>query len=123
MLLNSLYTIVECYSSANDLVHYSLSIDPQNDIYKGHFPGFPVTPGVVEIEIVKELVEHHLGQKIALSKISNCKFINILNPEESSYYEVKIKFILKEPSIKVLVDIFDATKKYLNLKAEFTLLS
>jgi 3-hydroxyacyl-[acyl-carrier-protein] dehydratase len=123
MLLNSLYTIVECYSSDNDLAHYSLSIDPKNGIYKGHFPGFPVTPGVVEIEIVKELVEHHLNQKIGLSKISNCKFINILNPEETSSCEVKIEFRLKEPSITVLAVIFDDTKKYLNLKAEFALLA
>lgn len=123
MLLNSLYTIVESYSSANDLAHYSLSIDRKNSIYKGHFPGFPVTPGVVEIEIVKELVEHNLNQKIALSKISNCKFINILNPEETNYCEVKIEFRLKEHSISVLAVIFDDTKKYLNLKAEFTILS
>ena len=60
MLLDSFFTIVECDSSSNGLAFYSITIDQGHDIYKGHFPGFPVTPGVVEIEIVKELMECHL---------------------------------------------------------------
>ena len=123
MLLESLYVIVDHSSLANDRVHYSITIDPSNDIFKGHFPGFPVTPGVVEIEIVKELVEHHINQKIGISKISNCKFMNLLNPEETSSFKVMIELISLEPAIAVVAEIYDSTRKYLSIKANFELRS
>lgn len=123
MLLDSIYTIIESNTLDGEEVVYSIDLNGNHDIYKGHFPGFPVTPGVVEIEIVKELLGVYLNQKVALSKISNCRFTNILNPEDGSSCHVRVKFKSFEPQIAVEADIYDDSKKYLSLKAEFYPLS
>ena len=70
MLKNNLFNIISenCIDSK---LEYLITINAGHPIYKGHFPGIPVTPGVVEHEIVQELFEHHIGFKTKLLKISN----------------------------------------------------
>jgi 3-hydroxyacyl-[acyl-carrier-protein] dehydratase len=123
MLLDSIYTILGNNRPDADEVIYSIEINKDHDIYKGHFPGFPVTPGVVEVEIVKELLGVYLNQRVVLSKISSCRFTNILNPEDNALYQVRIGLKLFEPHIVVAADIFDDSKTYLSLSAEFSPLS
>lgn len=60
--------IAEIYLNAGDL------------IFEGHFPGNPVTPGVVQLEMIKELLSLHYQRSIQLKSISNCKYLAILNP-------------------------------------------
>jgi len=82
-LLNTLFEIVESIDSSSGF-SVTIRIKPDHIVYKGHFPGYPVTPGVVFIQMVHELVEHHLKKTIRLVEISNCKFLKIVNPEKES---------------------------------------
>lgn len=61
-------------------------------VYAGHFPGHPVTPGVIQIQIVHELSEKHFQQKLKLLTMPQCKFLKILNPEEASTIVIHIEF-------------------------------
>ena len=61
-------------------------------VYSGHFPGRPVTPGVIQIQIVHELSEKHFQQKLKLLTLAQCKFLKILNPEEASMIDIHIEF-------------------------------
>ncbi|MCQ2059002.1 MAG: hypothetical protein MJY71_04125 [Bacteroidaceae bacterium] len=61
-----------------------------SDIYKGHFPGRPITPGVALVQIAVELAslasQSAWGDKheYNLEKASNIKFLKEINPEELS---------------------------------------
>ena len=48
------YTI-EASTHDEDTLVYSIVINKDHDIFNGHFPSNPVTPGVMQMEIVKEL--------------------------------------------------------------------
>ena len=82
-LLNNLFEIVESSGSASSF-SVTIRLLPDHFVYKGHFPGYPVTPGVIFIQIIHELVEHHLKKDIRLAEISNSKFLRIVNPEKES---------------------------------------
>jgi 3-hydroxyacyl-[acyl-carrier-protein] dehydratase len=58
-----------------------ITINKDHEIFKGHFPGNPVMPGVCMIQIIKELTEEVVGKKLFLSVSSNIKFMAIINPE------------------------------------------
>lgn len=50
--------------------------------YEGHFPGRPVTPGVILIDRAVAAAETLLGKKIALKGLKKVKFSNPVLPGE-----------------------------------------
>lgn len=66
---------------AGNKVTASIRINKDHDIFKGHFPGNPVTPGVCMMQIIKELTEKVVKEKLFMQSSSNIKFMAIINPE------------------------------------------
>ena len=95
MFLNDLYKIVELSSTA-ERIAATISLNPEHTIFEGHFPGSPVTPGVVQLQIVKELLEKQLERSLRMKTMRTCKFIQILNPRETPELNIHIKFTQSE---------------------------
>ena len=94
-LLNNLFEIIE--SSAKDSgFSVTIKISPDHFIYKGHFPGYPVTPGVVFLQIVHELAEYHLKKRIRLIELPNCKFLKIVNPNVENVVTMSVDITSKD---------------------------
>lgn len=82
-LIDSLYTIIS--DSANESVHeYTIRLNPEHFIYKAHFPGEPITPGVCIMQIVRELMEKSTGLSLEIDYVKNIKFLRIITPTEVS---------------------------------------
>jgi 3-hydroxyacyl-[acyl-carrier-protein] dehydratase len=69
----------------------TIELNPSHIVYSGHFPGHPVTPGVIQMQIVHELLEKHFCKNLKLITMSQCKFLKILNPKETSQIVVHIE--------------------------------
>ena len=80
MLLNDFFTITELNADVETLTA-RIALNVKHRIYNGHFPDNPVTPGVVQMQIVKEILETHFKKPLRLKTMSKCKFLQILNPE------------------------------------------
>ncbi|WP_138475850.1 3-hydroxyacyl-ACP dehydratase [Dyadobacter bucti] len=91
MFLNDLYTITETDSSAGQ-INSEIKINGGHRLFKGHFPGEPVTPGVVQLQIVKEILEAHLQKKLSMKSLRVCKFLSILNPEITPVVQIRINY-------------------------------
>ena len=74
-----------------------LSLDATNRIFDGHFPGAPVTPGVIQLQMVKKVTEQHLQRDLKVKAIRSCKFLEILNPEITPL--LAIEFAIKEGEV------------------------
>jgi 3-hydroxyacyl-[acyl-carrier-protein] dehydratase len=70
----------------------TIQLDADHIVYTGHFPGHPVTPGVVQMQIVHELLEHYLHEDLKLVTMPECKFLKILNPKETAQIVVHLEF-------------------------------
>ena len=55
-LLNDLYSIIS-RTDGEGRCDFTIELNPQHFIYKAHFPGEPITPGVCIMQIAKELLE------------------------------------------------------------------
>lgn len=77
MLERELYTIVE-------KTDYTVRIQlhPDSEIFRAHFPGNPVTPGVCQVGIVGELAAKSCGDKLDLYDVKVLKYIDILRPSK-----------------------------------------
>ena len=63
---------------------------PRNaEFFQDHFPEFPVLPGVLALDILKQAVERCLDKNWTLTAIRNVKFSSYLRPGDTWESEVK----------------------------------
>ena len=81
MLVKNFYTILS-FDSSDQHLEATLLFNPDHEVYLGHFPGQPVVPGVIQLQIVKELFEQHLKRKLKLVSMLQAKFLMIIVPDK-----------------------------------------
>ena len=81
MLLKDFYTVEKLENVSEGKYEAVVVLNNGHDIFKGHFPGNPVTPGVCMMQIIKELSEQILGSSLFMTTASNVKFMALINPE------------------------------------------
>lgn len=119
MLLKNFYTLDSISHEPNTL-RCTITINKDHDIYKGHFPGNPVTPGVCMMQIIKELLEKALDSKLLMQSVTRAKFTAIINPEIDPVVDLIIAYSENEDGIKVKnTSTFNQTTA-LKLNALFT---
>ena len=57
-------------------------------IYKAHFPGYPITPGVCILSLVGQLLALRLNTPMVLKEARNVKFVNAIFPDGATLIEV-----------------------------------
>ena len=48
--------------------------------FAGHFPGYPLVPGVVQLLLAQTLIEERCGAVLRLTEVGNAKFFEQLRP-------------------------------------------
>jgi 3-hydroxyacyl-[acyl-carrier-protein] dehydratase len=100
-ILTDFYTLQSYEKAENGSFVANISLNKDHDIFKGHFPGNPVTPGVCMMQIVKELAEEFIGEKLFLMSASNVKFMAIINPFETPDLKLQLDITENENDVKV----------------------
>jgi 3-hydroxyacyl-[acyl-carrier-protein] dehydratase len=90
-LLNDLFVVLETSVSEVGFIT-TIELNPGHIVYSGHFPGHPVTPGVIQMQIIHELLENHFRRNLKLITMPQCKFLKILNPDETTQIVVHVEF-------------------------------
>lgn len=107
ILKNSLY-VIEGQSTAEGTVSYDIRLQPDHTIYKAHFPGEPITPGVCVIQIAKELLEDHLQRPLAIKAVKNVKFLAVVSPLQHPGVRYTFRQIQATPdAVTAQVDVTD----------------
>ena len=81
-LIGSLCELINFEVTENG-IEASVRLNSIHPIFAAHFPGHPVTPGVIQMQLVAELVGHHVGKSVSLIELDSCKFIKVLDPEKT----------------------------------------
>lgn len=81
MLLQDFYKLQALEQIDDQKYIACITLNKNHDIFKGHFPDHPVTPGVCMIQIIKELTESIVEKPLFMHRASNVKFMALINPE------------------------------------------
>lgn len=101
-LQDNLYTL---QSADTETRSFIIRLNPDCIIYKAHFPGMPITPGVCIIGIATELLHKLIGRVVSLKEIVNAKFIATINPIERPQVTVTFnKVVFEEESSTVKIN-------------------
>lgn len=73
-------------------------IDPGLDVFRGHYPDFPVLPGVLQCEaifqagavLISRLIEQQSGTVPVVSRLQNAQFRKMVRPGDTLTLEVEL---------------------------------
>lgn len=85
MLLNDFYSVGQSTQLNGEFIT-EIKINKGHELYKGHFPHRPVTPGVILMQLFKEEAERQVNSKLKLEKAVNVKFMAVVDPNEEENF-------------------------------------
>ncbi|KGO89681.1 hotdog family protein [Flavobacterium suncheonense] len=91
MLLKGFYTVEKLEKVSEGKYLAEVLLNRQHEIFKGHFPGNPVTPGVCMMQIIKELSQEILGSPLFMASASNVKFMALINPDKTPRLQLELE--------------------------------
>lgn len=100
---------------------FQVRIHKEWPIYKAHFPGHPITPGVCIVQMIQELLQAYLGREVSPRKAKTVKYTAIISPDEVSELSVSFPKIEEQEdgSLKVQAQVAGGETIYTKLSATF----
>ena len=92
---------------AVDTAGATVRLLPESPVYRGHFPGYPITPGVCLVEIALELIAEMAGQaghdgKVRLVAAKNIKFTSPIIPTSGTELRFNLGGEGSERTVEIL---------------------
>ncbi|WP_338732112.1 3-hydroxyacyl-ACP dehydratase [Mangrovimonas cancribranchiae] len=100
MLIKDFY-ILNHLAVADNVATANITINKDHEVFKGHFPNNPVTPGVCMMQIIKELTQKVVNKTLFMEASSNVKFMAIINPEKTPDLTLTLNITEEDTHIKV----------------------
>lgn len=91
MLLPYLYKITSYSLSYLGVHEFTIVINSEDPLFKGHFPFRPILPGVCTMQIIKECICSILSRDLYFSNITQCKFVGMIDPLIDNAIAIKIE--------------------------------
>ena len=116
MLLNNLFTYEQIEGNSLSFLKFRIYIKSRHVIFTGHFPGNPITPGVCQMEMVKEIFGDYLGESIVFKYVSDMKFINMWVPNDSKSVYMDLSASSDEGGYKMNASIYTGKEVYFKIR-------
>ncbi|MBZ9729633.1 hydroxymyristoyl-ACP dehydratase [Salegentibacter sp. JZCK2] len=100
MLLKNFYSVLDS-SEKDDKNITQIKINKDHAIYDGHFPGRPVTPGVILMNLFKEEAERRCACKLQFKKGNNVKFMAVVDPNTDAILNLETEITEENQEIKL----------------------
>lgn len=119
MLIKDYYTIEGTSTQEEGGAHiFHIRLNPECTVYQGHFPGEPVSPGVCNIQMIKELAELVIGRPLFMSNLNLCRLTTLVTPQAHPTMMATLNIEEKEDTFKLRATLGKDEETYLELKAE-----
>jgi len=96
MILKDSFFTIKNQDTAEDTVDFRIKLNAAHFVFKAHFPNNPITPGVLLIQMIKELFGSLKGRKFKLNTLKNVKFSAPINPIQFPEIDCSLNFSEKE---------------------------
>ncbi len=91
---------------------YRCRLHPEAPVFKAHFPGFPVLPGVLTLKMVVDAInasQFFSTKTLTVQSIGNAKYLAVVNPQETQEVEISVALKAEKNADKPAVFQFKAT--------------
>lgn len=98
MLVKDFYRVKQMEAEKGS-IKALVELNPEHTVYKGHFPGQPIVPGVLQIQIIKEVLENAVSHVLIFEQIKSAKYLQPIDPVNVPIFEVAIEHNLIEENL------------------------
>ena len=74
--------LVSITKISDDEIKAEFSFHPEAHVFLGHFPGRPIVPGIMQIEMTRFSVEQSRNKNYKIQSIRKTKFSELIKPED-----------------------------------------
>ena len=113
------YKIDSCEKTDSGYI-FNVSLMPDSEVYKGHFPGQPVAPGVCLMQMMKECYEYAACTVTKLEKIKLCRFVRLVEPSKVKDVQIQVDAVESDGLVSIQASIFRNAEVFVSLKAELS---
>lgn len=99
MVLKDFYKVLSEEKTGDSKYSITILINEKHDVFKGHFPGNPIMPGVCMIQIIKELTAAITKSTLIIQTLSNVKFMALINPEVTPELRLDLEITTTEDDL------------------------
>ena len=99
MVLKDFYKVLSEEKTSDSKYTITILVNEKHDVFKGHFPGNPIMPGVCMIQIIKELTEKITESTLMIQTLSNVKFMALINPEATPELRLELDIVTTEDDL------------------------
>lgn len=99
MVLKDFYKILSEEKINDSKYIVTILVNEKHEVFKGHFPGNPIMPGVCMIQIIKELTEAITKSTLIIQTLVNVKFMALINPEATPELRLELDIVTTEDDL------------------------
>jgi 3-hydroxyacyl-[acyl-carrier-protein] dehydratase len=99
MLLKDFYKIISLEKNDSQKYLAIIFVNENHEVFKGHFPGNPIMPGVCMMQIIKELTENITESSLIMQSLTNVKFMALINPFVNPELSLELDITLTEEGL------------------------
>ncbi len=119
-MLNNLYIIQSLTESGNQIQAF-VELQTDHAIFKGHFPGHPVLPGVCMMQMITEITSEYLKKPFRITGAPVIKFLRMIDPRRNPLIHLDIKYDSNPPKTVVSGKISFETEIFMKFQMELSM--
>lgn len=70
---------------------FDLTLNGEHEIFKAHFPGIPIVPGVCQVQMLLEILGEWQHRSMSLQHVKNIKYLSVMTPMETPQMRVLVQ--------------------------------
>lgn len=123
-LLKNFYSEISSTFSTENKAAFNciIELNPEHEVYKGHFEQVPIAPGVCLTQIIKEIIMDKFNTNLTLTEGKNIKFLALINPKEVKDFQIDFTVNKTESVFEVNASYSNSGKVYSKLKLVYKVL-
>lgn len=85
------FEVVDVVKTETEL-NVKATINGASKIFEGHFPSSPVVPGVLQLQLVRDILSKEFNKTFTIDSMSRCKFLAVLSPNDTQEINLNITY-------------------------------
>lgn len=117
MLLNEYFRIIS-QTATDSVTTFHVLLLADHPVYRGHFPGNPVSPGVCNMQMIKECAEQLIGHEVLLDNVRQYRLMEVLSPQRTPELDIDVEVGLSDGRYQIRSTVRSTNGISIDFKAE-----
>lgn len=116
ILIDDFFHITDSSVIDSENIKCTVSLNESHIIYKAHFIGNPITPGVCVVQMAAEILGHFSGMSLVMRRAKSIKFKKAISPADRPSFTFS-KIVREGDTVRANVSVDDDSGQCVKMAA------